>query len=128
MQPSVTRLAAPLLAFLGVVTLASCLEPSPDCEALAADIEVTVTAGAMTPSDPAVCRGDAVTLQIASEVDGFVHVHGFDDDELPAIPVAAGETVEVRFAAVRSGQFPVEVHPQDDPAGVSIGLLTIHEP
>lgn len=34
----------------------------------------------------------------------------------------------MNFTAGRSGQFPIEVHAGDDPRGVEVGILTVHEP
>jgi len=109
------------------VLLAACLGPDPSCAALPGEIELALTAESLTPANPRVCRGTDVTLTIASEVDGIFHIHGYDD-LAPATPVTPGESVELAFSAERSGQFPIELHPADDPAGVNVGLLTVHEP
>jgi hypothetical protein len=97
-----------------------CAEPT-------ARIELSVTPDGMEPVDPAVCRDQEVTLAIDSEVDGILHIHGYDA-EVPASPITAGATVEVTFVASRSGQFPIELHPADDPAGIELGVFTVHEP
>ena len=60
------------------------------------------------------------------EVDGVFHIHGLDD-VVPATPVIAGEHVTLEFTADRSGQFPIELHPADDPTGVSLGIFTVYE-
>lgn len=114
-----------------LLLLTACVEgtgPDPEaCSAPAAEIELSLSADALDPSDPAVCRDQEVTLVISPEVDGVFHIHGYDE-QVPATEVRAGEEVELRFTASRSGQFPVEMHPQDDPAGVEIGVFTVHEP
>jgi hypothetical protein len=46
---------------------------------------------------------------------------------VPATTVTAGEVVVLAFSAERSGQFPIELHPTDDPQGVSVGIFTVHE-
>lgn len=92
-----------------------------------AQIALVVTGDSMTPADPSVCRDQAVTLSIESEVDGVLHIHGYDE-EAPATPIVAGETLELSFTASRSGQFPMELHADDDPAGVELGIFTVHEP
>jgi len=66
-------------------------------------------------------------LVITPQVDGVLHVHGYDA-ELPATTVVAGEVIELTFTAGRSGQFPIELHTDEDTQGVSVGILTVHEP
>jgi hypothetical protein len=107
--------------------LAGCPGGTADCEALPERYELALTAETLTPSDPAVCRGDEVTLQVRSDVDGIIHIHAYDE-QIPATPVAAGETVELAFAADRSGQFSIELHPEESPQGVVVGIFTVHEP
>lgn len=115
------------LALICAPLLAACIGGPPACEALPAKIELTLTAETLTPSDPAVCRGTDVTLTIAAEVDGVLHIHGYDA-EVPATPVSRGEVLELAFTADRSGQFLIELHTDENTQGVSIGLFTVHEP
>jgi hypothetical protein len=120
------------LGFMLLVTLlAACVsDTGPDaesCDAPSIELELTLTADALTPSDPAVCRDQDVTLRIASDVDGFIHIHGYDE-AVPATEVVAGEELELAFTADRSGQFPIELHPADDPEGIDVGVFTVHEP
>lgn len=115
------------LALLGAVVLGACIGGSPACETLPAAIELTLSADSLMPSDPAVCRGTDVTLTIASEVDGVLHIHGYDA-EVPATPVTRGEVVELAFIAERSGQFPIELHTDENTQGADVGILTVHEP
>lgn len=114
-----------------LLLVTACVEDTgPDAEACAApsvEIELALSADAMAPNDPAVCRDQEVTLVIAPEVDGVFHIHGYDE-QVPATEVRTGEEIELRFTASRSGQFPIELHPGDDPAGVEIGVFTVHEP
>lgn len=98
-----------------------------DCDDDAVTRELTLSATALDPSDPSVCRDQEVTLRIASEVDGFLHIHGYDE-QVPATEVASGEELELTFAASRAGQFPMELHPADDPEGVDVGIFTVNEP
>jgi hypothetical protein len=107
--------------------LAACLGGSPECEALPEEVELTLSATTLTPSDPTVCRGDDVTLTVSSEVDGVLHIHGYDED-VPATGVTAGEVLELEFSATRSGQFPIELHTDENTQGVDVGLFTVHEP
>jgi hypothetical protein len=121
--------------FAGLATalllLTACVEDTgPDAEACAmatVEIELALAPDALTPNDPAVCRDQEVTMVISPAVDGVFHIHGYDE-QVPATEVRSGEDVELRFTASRSGQFPVEFHPRDDPAGVEIGVFTVHEP
>jgi hypothetical protein len=115
-----------MLGALALV-LAACVGPNPSCAALPSEIALTLTADSLTPDGPQVCRGADVTLVIDSQVDGVFHIHGYDD-LAPALPVTTGESVELAFTASRSGQFPIELHPAGEPAGVNVGLLTVHEP
>lgn len=117
-----------LLLALPVLASACVEERRPaTCDDPEITIQLSVTAKAMTPNNPGVCRDQSVTLRIASEVDGFFHIHGYDH-AVPASPIAAGEELVLEFVADRSGQFPVEIHPADDPQGIDVGILTVHEP
>ena len=111
--------------------LAACVEDTgPDaetCAAPAVEIELAVSADALDPNDPAVCRGQEVTLILSPQLDGVFHIHGYDE-QVPATQIRGGEAIDLRFTASRSGQFPIELHPLDDPAGVDIGVFTVHEP
>jgi hypothetical protein len=123
------RIVAALATVLLLLT--ACVEDTgPDAEACAAPtvkVELALSADALDPNDPAVCRGQVVTLVISPQVDGVFHIHGYDD-EVSATEVRSGEVLELEFTAARSGQFPIELHPADDPAGVEIGVFTVHEP
>lgn len=120
---------ASLAALLGltVVILGACVGGTADCEALPTRIELALTADGLVPSNPAVCRDREVTLVVTPNVDGVLHVHAYDE-QLPATEVAAGEVSELSFRAVRSGQFPIELHTDEDAQGSSVGILTVHEP
>src|SRR3990170_1283170 len=76
---------------------------------------------------PAACRGQDVTLVVASKLDGIIHIHGYDAT-VPATEVKAGEELRLTFEAERSGQFPIELHPAGDPQGIGVGVFTVHEP
>ena len=122
-----TRALAPILLALAAA-LAGCVSENrpEDCAADERTIELTVSASALEPNDPAACRGQLVTLATDSDVDGVFHIHGLDA-VVPATTIAAGEEVTLEFEATTSGQFPIELHPAGDPQGVTIGVLTIHE-
>ena len=119
--------AAVLLAAAMVATLTACIGGDADCEALPTRIELTLADGALTPSNPSVCRDRQVTLVVTPDVDGVIHVHGYDA-QVPATSMTAGEVVQLVFTATRSGQFPVELHTDDNTEGVSVGIFTVHEP
>jgi len=124
------RRIAALLTLLSVGVVACVEDTSPDdelCAAPSIQLELVLEADALTPADPSVCRGQTVRLTVMSQVDGVFHVHGYDE-ELPAAAVRAGEEVVLDFVAERSGQFPIELHADDDPRGVAVGILTVHEP
>jgi methionine-rich copper-binding protein CopC len=121
------RLGAIAISAISAIVLAGCIPGAAACPSAAPVIDVMVTATSMSPSDPDACRGQDVTLRVAAEADGVFHIHGYDE-AVPATTVAAGETTDISFTADRAGQFPIEFHAQDDPAGVEIGILTINEP
>ncbi len=122
------RLVRPLTALAaGTLLLAGCAGGESGCTDLPDRVEITVTAEALVPAQPAVCAGHEVTLVLTAEVDGVLHIHGYDE-EAPATPIVAGEVKELTFTASRSGQFPVELHSNDDPQGVDVGIFTVHEP
>jgi hypothetical protein len=116
-----------LLAGL-VVVISGCIPDTRPaaCDAAEIEIALTLSESALDPA-PAACRGQEVTLVVTSQVDGVLHIHGYDA-EVPATPVQAGEVIEMAFTAGRSGQFPIELHPLDDPRGVSVAVFTVHEP
>jgi len=68
-------------------------------------IDVTVTAGkTMNPPDWKANQNDTVTVNIKSDKDGEVHLHGYDIH----FEVKAGQTVSQTFKADKSGSFPIE--------------------
>lgn len=101
--------------------------PEGSCAATEVTVEVAIDADGMTPSDPSACRGQQLTLEVTSSVPGVFHIHGYDS-EIPATAIEADDPVSLEFDAVRSGQFPIELHTQDAPEGASLGILTVHEP
>lgn len=125
--PLMSRPLGALFAAAVMLAAAGCIGGSPSCDALPTAIDLTLTVDSLTPDDPAVCRGHDVTLTVASDVDGVLHIHGYDD-EVPATAVTAGEAVELAFTAGRSGQFPIELHTDENAQGVSVGIFTVHEP
>jgi hypothetical protein len=119
-----------LLAALVVLVAACVPDMTPDDEACArasVEIDLALTDEALDPGAPSVCRDQEVTLRVATDADGVLHIHGYDS-EVPAFEVVAGEETEIIFTAGRSGQFPIEFHAADDPSGVEVGVFTVHEP
>jgi hypothetical protein len=96
-----------------------------DCAAPTLELELTLSDSELTPA-PSACRGQTVTLRVASSTEGVLHVHGYDE-EIPVLPVAPGEVSETTFEAVRSGQFLIQLHAFEAPE-VSVAVLTVHEP
>ncbi len=74
---------------------------------------------AQTPEEPVeeqVRLHTLVTLEVASEVDGILHVHGYEEE----LELTAGKTTEKTFEANMTGAFEVETH---DPEAVWIKLV-----
>jgi cytochrome c oxidase assembly protein Cox11 len=68
-------------------------------------INVTVTgAKSMQPSDLSVHQNDTVTINVSSDTEGVVHLHGYD---IP-FDTKAGQVVTHTFKAVNSGKFDIE--------------------
>jgi len=124
------RRLIPLIIAIAV-GLVACVEegrPGDDaCRAPSVEIELALDGDGLTPSDPAVCGGQEVTLVIDSAVDGLIHIHGYDE-AVPATEVRSDQELRLTFDTDRTGQFPIEFHPAEDPAGVSVGVFTVHEP
>jgi hypothetical protein len=68
-------------------------------------INVTVTgAKAMQPSDLSAHQNDTITLNISSDTDGEVHLHGYDIH----FETKAGQVVSKTFKANNTGDFEIE--------------------
>jgi len=75
---------------------------------------VTVTgAKSMSPDTLTAHQNDMITLNIKSDTDGEVHLHGYD---IP-IETKAGQTVTTKFKADRTGDFPMEWEDTSAPLG-----------
>lgn len=107
----VARVLLPLVLVLGL----SACSPSDSVEPTTIRLDVTATAPDEPREEP-VELGSVVTLVVTSEVDGLVHVHGFEEK----LDLVAGETAEATFKASMTGAFEVETH---DPDAVWIKLV-----
>jgi hypothetical protein len=116
-----------LATALVAILLSACVgESRPSgCDKDAVEIGVSLTEAELSPSSPMACRGQQVTLLVDSDIDAVFHIHGYDE-AVPATEVTAGETTRLEFTADREGQFPIEIHPADDPRGVEVGIFTVH--
>jgi hypothetical protein len=71
----------------------------------AVTINLTVTAAkSMQPPEPSVHQNDTVTINISSDADGAVHLHGYDI----AFDTKAGQVVSDTFKAINTGKFEIE--------------------
>ncbi len=80
-------------------------EPNP---ATPVTVTVAVTDGKVTPkpSRVKIPLGSAVELQVTSDVDDEVHVHGYEVEQ----PLAAGVTTTIELQADEKGLYEVEMH------------------
>jgi len=68
-------------------------------------INLTVTgATSMSPDDPSAHHNDTVTINVTSDTDGDVHLHGYDLH----FETKAGQVVSHTFKAVNTGRFEIE--------------------
>jgi hypothetical protein len=111
---------------LASLVVTGCTDQSrPDCDAEAVTLELTIADRTLGPANPSVCRDQEVTLRVTTDEAAVLHIHGY---EALATEIAPEDGTDVTFRAERSGQFPIELHPSEDPRGVEIGILTVHEP
>lgn len=82
--------------------------PATDQTQQAVEVTVAVQNGKVTPKPHTVDvpLGSEVSLQVTSDVDDEVHVHGFDVEE----PLEAGHTTTITLHADEKGVFEVETH------------------
>lgn len=126
-MPRPLRYLAPLALTVGLVLLPGCTASTVSCPTAAVTVEAIVTSGAMDPSAIAVCRGQEVTLEVHSQTNAVLHLHGFDD-QVPAISLTSGQTTTLQFSAKVAGQFIIELHDRSGVNSVEIGVLTVNEP
>lgn len=112
---------------LSVALAAGCVPSADlpdDCDASSVTREATVADTALDPKTIEVCKGQDVTIEVTVEQAGELHFHGYDE-EIPEKEVEPGDVVDLEFTAVRSGQFPIELHGAEDET--EIGTLVVHE-
>jgi hypothetical protein len=82
-------------------------------------IDVTVTGGkTMKPSDLSAHQNDNVTINLTSDIDGEVHLHGYD----LIFNARKGQTVSKTFKADKSGSYPIEW----ESTSTELGKLTVN--
>jgi hypothetical protein len=116
-------LAGFLLAAAGCVPQSDL--PS-DCDASQVERTATLAGQQLDPDAIDVCRGQRVTLNVTTQRDGVLHLHGYDDQGA-AVQIRTGETAHLVFTASRAGQFPMEMHDANG-SSEEVGILTVHEP
>ena len=62
-------------------------------------------------------QGDTVNLNIASDTEGEIHLHGYDLSKA----MKPGGTVTISFTANATGRFPIEI----EATSVEIGFLEV---
>ncbi len=58
------------------------------------------------PDKLVVRQGDTLRLEVRSDVDDLVHIHGLERQ----LPLRAGRSVALDLVAQRSGRFAIELH------------------
>ncbi len=81
-------------------------EPNPASPVVEVNVSVRDGKVAPKPHRVDVTQGATVRLQVTSDVDDVLHVHGFDVEE----PLEAGHTTMVELTADQPGVFEVETH------------------
>ena len=77
-------------------------------------IDVTVSKGSsMSPGTWTAHHDDVVTVNITSDMEGEVHLHGYD---IP-FETKAGQVVTKTFTADKTGDFPIEWESTSTPLG-----------
>ena len=72
-----------------------------------------VGAKSMSPSDLPAHQNDTITINITSDTDGEVHLHGYDIH----FETKAGQTVSQTFKADKTGDFEIEWEDTSTPLG-----------
>ena len=101
------RLRRVLLPAILALTLGGCSSPTQNVTTTIR-LDITNTAPA-EPREEVVPLGNLVRMEVSSEVNGLLHVHGFEEQET----LVARDTTIFTFAAGMSGVFEVETHEPD---------------
>ena len=103
--------------FLPIAILLSLVACSSTDDVPPTTIRLAISAEA--PEEPVVenvALGSVVTVEVSSEVDGILHVHGYEKE----VPLVVGETSSETFKASMTGAFEMETH---DPAAIWVKLV-----
>jgi len=117
------------LAGLALAT-AACVpgdSPSVSCSDPEVTIATTLANDQLDPANLDACRDQHVVINVTVEQDGTLHLHGFPE-QVDEEEVTAGTPLTIEFDAVRSGQFPIELHAAGGADEVEVGTLTVREP
>ena len=98
--PIVVAVVVVIIAIGGVLIFAN---QNPGGKNVTLNVAVT-GAKAMSPSDLAAHKNDTVTINVTSDTDGEVHLHGYDIH----FDTKAGQVVSQTFKAVNTGDFEIE--------------------
>jgi FtsP/CotA-like multicopper oxidase with cupredoxin domain len=105
------------LAVLIVIAVAGSVLALTGCASPAGQkltINATVTGGkTMQPPDLSAHQNDTVTINITSDTEGEVHLHGYDIQ----FQTKAGQVVSQTFKADKTGDFPIEWESTATPLG-----------
>lgn len=100
---------------------------SADCGATEVTISTTLADDALDPPNFDACLDQHVVINVTVEQDGELHLHGFPE-QVDEEEVTAGTPLTIEFDAVRTGQFPIELHSATGEDEVQVGTLTVREP
>jgi hypothetical protein len=104
--------AAVLLVFVAVGAYLIFSNKSSEPQNLTFNLTV-IGAKSMTPSELNARHNDTITINITSDTDGEVHLHGYDI----AFDAKAGQVVSDTFKAVNTGSFEIEWEATTTPLG-----------
>lgn len=125
------RRSAPVATLLVLLVAVTACVPSEQlpatCNQEIVSLQATLDGDRLDPATFDVCQNQQVTLTVAVERDGILHLHGYDD-VLGAREVRAGEQVALEFRATHPGQFPIALHTLEDSEELTVGSLIVHVP
>lgn len=124
------RLASTVALVLLMAVTVGCVQQAglpDDCDASSVQRQAALTGDKLVPEAIDVCKGQDVTLEIAAERAGEIHLHGYDE-MAPGVEVEPGDTATFTFTASLAGQFFIELHTPNEGPEIEVGILTVHEP